>query len=57
MVKKDRVLVIECSPQNTYEGEPMLEGIHNLAHYLGYQVTKVSLSSAILFLNAVLLNL
>lgn len=37
VIKKAKVLVIECSLQNTYEGEPMFDGIYNLVHSIGFE--------------------
>ena len=36
-IKKTKVLIIECSLQTTYEGEPMFYGIYTLMHSLGFE--------------------
>lgn len=37
VIKGSKVLIIECSLQNTYEGEPMFDGIYNLVHSIGFE--------------------
>jgi len=37
VIKRARILVIECSLQNTYDGEPMFDGIYNLLRPLGFE--------------------
>lgn len=37
VIKQAEVLVIECSLQNTYEGEPMFDGIYTLLRSLGFE--------------------
>lgn len=37
VIKESKVLVIECSLQSTYEGEPMFDGIYNLVHSIGFE--------------------
>lgn len=36
-IKKAKVLVIECSLQTTYIGEPMFHGVYSLMHPLGFE--------------------
>jgi len=35
-IRKAKVLVIECSLQSTYEGEPMFDGIYDLVRSIGF---------------------
>ena len=37
VIKKAKVLVIECSLQTTYEAEPMFDGIYKLLHPMGFE--------------------
>jgi len=37
VIKKAKVLVIECSLQSTYEGEPMFDGIYKLLRPMGFE--------------------
>ena len=37
VVKQAKVLVVECSLQSTYEGEPMFDGIYNLLRSIGFE--------------------
>ena len=37
VIKRAKVLVIECSLQQTYEGEPMFDGIYRLLRPMGFE--------------------